>query len=386
MPERRKLFIHELNSVLESAPDGFIVADIDGNILLFNQAALNMHGFTTMEEALVKFHTLEPQFIVTDIVGEHLPVDEWPLARLIRGEYFRDYVYQLTRVDNGHSRWISCSGSLARGDDVIHTYVVLTIVDITSRKAAEDMVAVLRGREKRIATELQDALVPPFNSNIPGLSVTSILRPALDEATIGGDFYDIFNLDNTHYAFVVGDVSGKGLAAAAEIATTRHMLRALLYSTLEVGSAVTELNAILYDYHLLSGFVTCFAAVFNTQTKELMYTSCGHEPAIKVGASTPPEPLNLAGPPLGVLRDAYFEVFCNVLQPGDTVMVCTDGLSECGISRLASLGTEGLMKILEDIDLVNEFSTSAEQILQKASDFSQGQFHDDICIVLFKSH
>lgn len=71
----------------------------------------------------------------------------------------------------------------------------------------------LKGR--RIATDLQDTLQPPSPEHVPGLAVASYVRPVLDEASAGGDFYDVFLLDKEIYAIVIGDMSGKGLDSVA---------------------------------------------------------------------------------------------------------------------------------------------------------------------------
>ncbi len=109
----------------------------------------------------------------------------------------------------------------------------------TQTRAALDL-AQVRRREQAIAATLQDALRPRLPERVPGLDLADFYRPALDEAYVGGDFFDVFPLDKSLIALVVGDVSGKGLAAASQVATVRNMLRYALYRGTGVAEAVTE--------------------------------------------------------------------------------------------------------------------------------------------------
>ena len=97
-------------------------------------------------------------------------------------------------------------------------------------------------------------LRPQLPERVPGLDLKDFYRPALEEANVGGDFFDVFPLDKGLFALAVGDVSGKGLAAAAQVATVRNMLRYALYQRPTVAQAVTELNQIVSTQELLIGF------------------------------------------------------------------------------------------------------------------------------------
>ena len=96
-----------------------------------------------------------------------------------------------------------------------------------TRSASE--AARVQQRERNIATQLQQALQPAVPETIAGLSLAHYYEAALDEAGVGGDFYDVYAVDKGCTALIVGDLSGKGLAAASQVATVRNMLRAVLY-------------------------------------------------------------------------------------------------------------------------------------------------------------
>ena len=157
---------------------------------------------------------------------------------------------------------------------------VMLVEAIASQAQAALESARLRQRELRIANALQDALQPALPAHVPGLSLGAYTKPALDEAQVGGDFYDVFALDKELYAVVIGDVSGKGLAAATQLATVRNMLRGVLYQYRAPAPALTGLNSIVTTHGLIQGFVTLFAGLYDARTGEIVYASCGHEPGL----------------------------------------------------------------------------------------------------------
>ena len=140
--------------------------------------------------------------------------------------------------------------------------------------------ALLSRREHAIAQQLQAALQPELPQNIPGMSIGAFTKAALQESEVGGDFMDLFPLDKEIYAIVVGDVSGKGLAAAQQLALIRNSLRTTLYLSRSASQAVSSLNDIVTAHDLLVGFVTAFVGIYDAADGTVSYASCGHEPAL----------------------------------------------------------------------------------------------------------
>ena len=187
----------------------------------------------------------------------------------------------------------------------------------------------------------------PYREDIPRLRVAAYTRPALDEAAVGGDFFDVFALDKELYALVIGDVSGKGLAAAAQLAAVRNMLRGVLFQYRNAAAAVTSLNTVMTAHDLLAGFVTLFVGLYDAHTGQITYASCGHEPGLLHHAGLGlVERLEPTGLPLGVAENADYEEQTVTLLAGDMLLLYTDGLSEAGPNRLELLGTEGMIRLL----------------------------------------
>lgn len=242
----------------------------------------------------------------------------------------------------------------------------------------------IRQKEHWIATMLQEALQPRLPARVGGLELADHYTAALDEASVGGDFYDVFDLEPGLWALVVGDVSGKGLTAAAQVAMVRNMLRGTLYQGRYLSEALTSLNKILTEHDLLKGFVTLFVGVYREQTGTVLHASCGHEPALLYQAATGEvTALEASGPPLGVDAGATYQDYPIRLAPGDSLLMYTDGLSEAGVSRSRILGTDGLRTIFrESIDTGGDIKQARRELIDRVSAFAGGTLHDDACLIL----
>jgi serine phosphatase RsbU (regulator of sigma subunit) len=237
-------------------------------------------------------------------------------------------------------------------------------------------------REHNIAERLQEALKPGLSEDIPGLDLDYFYRPALSEASIGGDFFDVFVVKNGCVALVVGDLSGKGLAAASQIATVRNMLRFAVYKDSTLSGAIRALNDILVEHHLLQGFATLFVGLYDSDERSLTYVSCGHETALlrrRAGGSL--EELEPTGPIVGAFAGAEFHQATSALEPGDALLVFTDGLSEAGRGRHEFLGVEGLAEFVRGAPTGCCATDYIERIIHGVEIHNRGTIHDDECLV-----
>jgi PAS domain S-box-containing protein len=264
-------------------------------------------------------------------------------------------------------------------------------VELVQAVAARTRAAVesarLRKREHDIAERLQAALQPALPERVPGLDLAEHYRPALREANIGGDFYDVFALEKGCYALVVADLSGKGLAAAAQIATVRHMLRTLLYRHgTTVAQAVTSLNEMLEEHGLLSGFATLFVGAYDMNARTLTYVNAGQEPGLLLRAVDGTiEELGSTGPVLGGFGGAKFTEAAVSLTPGDVLALFTDGLTEAGASRNCLLGVPVVAEIFTAS--ARERNASAREITARLMAgveevTTPAGIRDDVCLLV----
>lgn len=255
---------------------------------------------------------------------------------------------------------------------------------VTSQSRSAVQSVRIRQKEHWIATMLQEALQPRLPSRVGCLDLADHYTAALDEASVGGDFYDVFELEAGLWALVVGDVSGKGLVAAAQVAMVRNMLRGTLYQGRFLSEALTTLNRILTEHDLLKGFVTLFVGIYREHTGTVVHASCGHEPALFYQAqSGEVAVLDATGPPLGIDPAAVYHDSPIRLQVGDSLLVYTDGLSEAGPSRARMLGTEGLLEIFRDaIAAEQNLDATRERIIGRVREYAEGDLKDDACLLL----
>ncbi|HEY3328557.1 MAG TPA: SpoIIE family protein phosphatase [Capsulimonadaceae bacterium] len=238
----------------------------------------------------------------------------------------------------------------------------------------------VRQREHTVAETLQRALQPPPD-NSPCFELDFYYQPALDEASVGGDFYDVFEIRPQVFAIVIGDVSGKGIAAAAQIASVRNMLRYVFDHEPDLAVGLGRLNNTLARTGQLIGFATLFAGVYDHSNGTLTYGSCGHEPAIIRRSDGSVEQLMATGPPVGAIDDAEYDEETVRIGSGDLLLLYTDGISEAGPSRQALLGTEGIINFLTQAPPGEPPPVLISRLMADVKQYANGILRDDVCIV-----
>jgi len=371
--------------LLDSTGDGIYGIDTEGRFTFVNRAAAQMLGYAQEQMLGQNGHRLI-HFQHTD--GRPYPQAECPIFQAMHtGEPVRveDEVYW--RQD-GTAFPIAYSAAPIVEEGIVRGAVV-TFFDVSERKALEQERQRLAERERNIATQLQAALTPIVPAHIPGMVLSKHYEAALTEAAVGGDFYDVFPIEKGCTALVVGDLAGKGLAAAAQVATVRNMLRYGLYRARTLVGALEGLNALLVEQGLLSGFATLFVGAYESGLGTLTYVNAGQEPALVRRAATGQvESLSPTGPVVGIDENAVFTEVTIRLAPGDALAIFTDGLTEVGPSRREMLGVEGVAALMAQSS--EEGENAAEQAetvvlwLVAGVDAASrgGVARDDMCVLV----
>lgn len=238
-------------------------------------------------------------------------------------------------------------------------------------------------RELTISEHLQNALTPALPGNVPGLALASFYRSALAESRVGGDFFDVFPLDKGCIALIVGDLSGKGLQAASQVATVRNMLRFALYQSESLAQSLRSLNDTISEHDLLTGFVSLFAGVYNSGDGTFTYVSCGHEPGLLYrGATGAVEELPPTGPVIGAAAGRNYRALSMPFAPEDVLLLYTDGLSEAGRNRHDFLETRGLARILAEAAEDTDAERIKDRIVAAVEAHAGGLPHDDMCALI----
>jgi sigma-B regulation protein RsbU (phosphoserine phosphatase) len=148
-------------------------------------------------------------------------------------------------------------------------------------------------------------------------------------AYVGGDFFDIIAMSDNRLAVAVGDVAGKGIAASVLMTATQGFLHASLQQTQDVGKAVTNLSEFVRPRRPESKFVTMWVGVFDPDNGTVSYVDAGHSYALLRHADGSFEQLNRGGGlPVGIDESSEYHAETVKLQPGDEVIVVSDGIIE----------------------------------------------------------
>lgn len=204
--------------------------------------------------------------------------------------------------------------------------------------------------ELDVARQIQMSAVPhDFDSLTErfALDIAGFMRPARE---VGGDFYDVFEVGERGVAFVIGDVSGKGVPAALFMMRAQSLLRQFLLETDDLGTAFTLANRQLCERNDAMLFVTAFACVVDTATGEVRFANAGHNPPVlkqngKLG--------NLACRPglvLGAMDVVKYHEGSFACSPGEGLLLYTDGVSEAANAAEELYGEERLLETLARID------------------------------------
>ncbi|MFG2753740.1 PP2C family protein-serine/threonine phosphatase [Streptomyces xanthophaeus] len=215
-----------------------------------------------------------------------------------------------------------------------------------ARQRAERDTAVIQA----FASTLQRTLLPPALPVVPGLELACHYATASPQ-NVGGDFYDVFPLGGTRWAFFLGDVCGKGPEAAALTSLTRYTLRAAALIDPDPDKVLTSLNtALLLDPAVGTRFCTAVFGVLEPHEKEgftVTVATGGHPPAYHLRGPGAVEAVHPKGGMLiGAIAEAHFASRSIHLAPGEGLLLYTDGLTEARTLGGAMIGEEGLTRFL----------------------------------------
>jgi sigma-B regulation protein RsbU (phosphoserine phosphatase) len=247
---------------------------------------------------------------------------------------------------------------------------------------------VVMKRDLHIAREIQTWLLPGAPPQIPGISVAYTTRPA---NTVAGDYYDVFprpgkTSEENRVVFAVADVAGKSIPAAMLMATFQASLKTL--STAQV--PLEELAANMNKYACSNSqgglrFTTAFLAEYDAARRIFHYINAGHNNPILRRAGGLIERLDVGGLPLGIQPDAKYESASVALQPGDWLIIFTDGLVEAENARQEEYGETRLLSVIG----AAAATTPGDMLKRMLADLDlfvgSTPQHDDVTCLLIKA-
>ncbi len=250
---------------------------------------------------------------------------------------------------------------------------------------AQEQVQAFYEREHRISEKLQYSFMFDGCPLVPGYEIGHRYKPGLDDALVGGDFLDVFHLDQDRLALVISDVAGKGMRAAVYTAMTKYMLRAYALEDSRPETVLARLNEALGTCTPPDVFITLVYCILDMHSGTLTYANAGHEPPIHYSAADGlAVSLDVTGRGLAMLGGSAYSALTVPLAPGDLIVLYTDGITDAG-SGPDRLGCERLLRMVES-SARRPSQEIADGILEATLEYAGGSICDDAALLVVKAH
>jgi sigma-B regulation protein RsbU (phosphoserine phosphatase) len=236
-------------------------------------------------------------------------------------------------------------------------------------------------RELQLASEIQQRFQPTAPPSVPGYELQGISFPCYE---IGGDYYDFIKRDDGRLVVALGDVSGKGTAAALLMSSLHAAIHAQTGSHDTLVETISAVNRYLAENIPPNRFVTLFYAELDPESGALSFLNAGHNPPLIVHAAGTVEQLASGGLPLGIRADADYREGRTHMQLGDVLVIYSDGVTEAASPSGEEFGPTRLYEVVSrNVDA--SAAGIRDRIESALTKFSQGtQAADDITLVIVK--
>jgi len=236
-------------------------------------------------------------------------------------------------------------------------------------------------RELQIATEVQARLFPQKRPAIESLDYAGVCQQARQ---VGGDYYDFLDLGPKRLGMVIGDVVGKGIAAALLMANLQAILRSQCAIALDRPQDVLRaVNRLFCESTLEGGFATLFFAEYDEPTRRLRYVNCGHLCALLLRTDDEVERLDATGTVLGLFEKWDCEMGERTIERGDIFALYTDGITESFDGNDEEFGEERLLVTLRKHRGLGA-REAIDAVVGEVGKFSPSEQRDDITMIVAK--
>ncbi len=263
----------------------------------------------------------------------------------------------------------------------VQTVSNIIIVAMQNRRMAKQRLAEEAIRnEIKIAREVQTMLFP---KNLPNDNEVAVHASYIPHSSIGGDYYDVVEINQDEFLFCVADVSGKGVPASLLMSNFQAGLRTILRQTNDLVKVVAELNYLIYNNAIAEKFITSFLGIYNRKTRELRYVNAGHNEAILLYEDNSSKLLSEGSTMLGIFEELPFISLTTIEVPYKTLFFCyTDGLTEVFNIDEDEYGLDNTIKFLKNSRYLS-LQKLHEELLEDIKVHNQGStsFQDDITLL-----
>lgn len=325
--------IERLSSAVEQTADAVVITDMKGTITYVNPGFEQMTGYSRGEAV-----GQTPRLIKSGKHDARFYQDLW--NTVLAGEVFRGTL--LNRKKSGQLFHAEQTISPVRGSDGRHAYLVSVLKDVTERLRNEQLQV-----EMDVARQVQQRLYPSSAPRLPGFDIAGAAFPA---ATMCGDLFDFIPMPGDCLGLAVADVCGHGLGPSLLMAQARAYLRSLALSCFDAGELLRRLNEILVVDSDVKDYLTLLLARLDPRARTLTYASAGHVTGYLLDRrGEVRESLESTGIPLGMFAGRGFPSGPTLsLEPGETVVLFTDGITESGELDGNAIGADRLLEFIKD--------------------------------------
>jgi sigma-B regulation protein RsbU (phosphoserine phosphatase) len=265
---------------------------------------------------------------------------------------------------------------------------LLTIIGTESAQVIEsarlyekEQAWLLMQKEMKLAYKIQTGLLPQVAPDMSGYDIWGKSIPAKE---VGGDYYDFVQMGEHRLGICLGDVSGKGMPAALLMANLQATLRSQIFQKSGTSVCLERANGHLLRSMDSGRFVTLFHAVLDGRTHDLRYSNAGHNYPFLLKGGREPGRLDVGGVALGCMENPRYAETSVTLNPGDIVLLYSDGITEAANKELELFGENRLTQVVAD-----NHDDSAEQIIDKIVEAvrehsGQSTQSDDMTAVIVK--
>ena len=233
-------------------------------------------------------------------------------------------------------------------------------------------------REMALARGIQRSLLPETAPVIPGFDLAVLNEPCFE---VGGDYYDFLSLGPNTLLVVIADVEGKGISSAMVMSNLQATLRALVLHLHSLNDIAESVNKMILHDTRGEKYMTMFIGLIDTRRKAIHYINCGHVPPTIVRPGSEPIELKEGGMVIGLFENVQFDRGHVKFQPGDILLLCTDGITESMDAQNEEFGME---RVVTSVSQIPE--RKAKEIVLKICDdvteFSKGGTHLDDKVML----
>ena len=235
-------------------------------------------------------------------------------------------------------------------------------------------------KELQVAAEIQNLLIPQKLPKIKNMDISATYLPCQE---ISGDFYNVIPLGNKRYAFVVADVSGKGIPGAMVVSNMQATLRAYLEQSENLLLIVSKLNTCIIDQTTDDRYITFFIGIYDESKMTLEYVNCGHNPPLWYRKKKGIDKLKIGGIFIGFLPFEYKSEKIQ-LESGDIIAFFTDGLIEAMNKKEEEFGEDNVIRIIKKNNNSNSKIIQKDLIDSVKKHIGDKKLDDDFTLVITK--